>query len=533
MIKKKIDITDTPFTSKIVRDFLRSKKLNGFYSHKNEIDSYKKLIEKRSSFSKKQRDLLFNVLSNQYKNFSDMSLVANSIKKLRKNNTYTVTTGHQLCLNTGPLYFIYKILQTIKISDELNKFYPKSNFVPVFWMASEDHDFEEIRSFQTYNYKYQISSKSKDYCTGKIKPSDLSKVIEDLDKNFKSKPFKNEICELFKASYGKNITLAESTRNIVHTLFKDYGLVVVDADDKQFKTSFNELFTDEIINFSTYDLVNKTNKKLIDLYANDIKLQVNPRKLNLFYIENNIRYRLDFSDDSYTLVGKKVFFDKDQISSKIKDSSNQFSPNVLFRPLYQEFILPNLSYVGGNAEISYWLQLKSLFDYHNISFPILSLRNSIIMLNKRDFELMKRYKMDINDFFQSKDNFVKKIVEENIEMNISLNNEKNKLKNLYKNIIESVNKIDLNLNSSVKSSEAKQIAILESLEKKIVKFQKRNIKTTIKSLEKIYDKIYPENIFQERKINFSEFYSYKGNDLINSIYESISPFDNDLIIAEI
>ena len=208
MIKKKIDITDTPFTSKIVRDFLRSKKLNCFYSHKNEIDSYKKLIKKRSSFSKKQRDLLFNVLSNQYKNFSDMSLVANSIKKLRKNNTYTVTTGHQLCLNTGPLYFIYKILQTIKISDELNKFYPKSNFVPVFWMASEDHDFEEIRSFQTYNYKYQISSKSKDYCTGKIKPSDLSKVIEDLDKNFKSKPFKNEICELFKASYGKNITLA-------------------------------------------------------------------------------------------------------------------------------------------------------------------------------------------------------------------------------------------------------------------------------------------------------------------------------------
>ena len=327
--------------------------------------------------------------------------------------------------------------------------------------------------------------------------------------------------------------MAESTRNIVHTLFKDYGLVVVDADDKQFKTSFNELFTDEIINFSTYDLVNKTNKKLVDLYANDIKLQVNPRKLNLFYIENNIRYRLDFSDDSYTLVGKKVFFDKDQIISKIKDSSNQFSPNVLFRPLYQEFILPNLSYVGGNAEISYWLQLKSLFDYHNISFPILSLRNSIIMLNKRDFELMKRYKMDINDFFQSKDNFVKKIVEQNIEMNISLKNEKNKLKNLYKNIIESVNKIDLNLNSSVKSSEAKQIAILESLEKKIVKFQKRNLKTTIKSLEKIYDKIYPENIFQERKINFSEFYSYKGNDLINSIYESISPFDNDLIIAEI
>ena len=533
MINKKIDITNTPFTSRIVRDFLKSKKLNSFFSYKNEVENYKKLIEKRSTFPKKQRDLLFNVLNQQYKNFSEMSLVANSIKKLRKNNTYTITTGHQLCLNTGPLYFIYKILQTIKISDELSKFYPKSNFIPVFWMASEDHDFEEIRSFETYNDKYQISSQSKDYCTGKIKPLDLSKVIEDLDINFNSKPFKNEICELFKASYGKNISLAESTRRIVHALFKNYGLVIIDADDKQFKTSFNELFIDEIMNFSTHNLVNKTNKKLIDLYNNDIKLQVNPRKLNLFYIENNIRYRLDFLDDRYTLVGKKLFFDKDQIITKIKDSSNQFSPNVLFRPLYQEFILPNLSYVGGNAEISYWLQLKSLFDYHDISFPILTLRNSLVMLNKRDFELMKKYKMDINDFFQSKDNFVKKIIEQNVENNISLNNEKNKLKSLYKDLIDSINKIDLSLKNSAKSSEARQITILESLEKKIVKFQKRNIKTTIKSLEKIYDKIYPENIFQERKINYSEFYSYKGDDLIDSIYKTISPFDNALIIAKI
>ena len=179
-------------------------------------------------------------------------------------------------------------------------------------MASEDHDFEEIKSFETYSNKYQIASSDDGSCTGKIKPLNVTKILEEINKNFDGKPFKNDIYDLFASSYSKNLSLAESTRKIVHTLFKDYGLVIIDADDKEFKKSFKKYFIDEVENFSTKSFVSETNKKLTELYRNKIKIQVNPRDLNLFFINNKKRHRLTFLNGKYHLVGSNISYKKDE-----------------------------------------------------------------------------------------------------------------------------------------------------------------------------------------------------------------------------
>jgi uncharacterized protein YllA (UPF0747 family) len=157
VVKTNINIADTELNSKLVKNFLKSEELNGFYSFKNDIKNYEDLIKKRSLFPVDKRLLLHNIVFEQYKNIRSLGLVSKSIDALKNSKTFTITTGHQLCLNTGPIYFIYKILHCIKISVELKKTYPKYNFIPVFWMASEDHDFEEIKSFQTKNKKFEIS----------------------------------------------------------------------------------------------------------------------------------------------------------------------------------------------------------------------------------------------------------------------------------------------------------------------------------------------------------------------------------------
>ena len=177
MVKTNINIADTQLNSKLVKNFLKSEELNGFYSFKNDIKNYEDLIKKRSSFSVDKRLLMHNIVFEQYKNIRSLGLVSKSIDALKNPKTFTITTGHQLCLNTGPIYFFYKILHCIKISVELKKKYPKYNFVPVFWMASEDHDFEEIKSFQTNNKKFEISSNDKNFCTGRIKPKNLNTVF--------------------------------------------------------------------------------------------------------------------------------------------------------------------------------------------------------------------------------------------------------------------------------------------------------------------------------------------------------------------
>ena len=533
MVKTKINITDTNLISKIVKNFLNSKELDNFYSFKNDIENYENLIKIRSSFSNEKRLLLHKVILEQYKNISSIDSISKSIDSLKNQNTFTITTGHQLSLNTGPAYFLYKILHCIKISTELKKRYPKYNFVPVFWMASEDHDFDEVKSFQTKNKKYEISSNDNNFCTGRIKPLNLSKIISELEDNFQNKPFKDEIISLFKNAYDKDTNLAQSTRRMVHSLFKDYGLITIDADDHNFKSSFKNILIDEINNFTCHNQVCNTNKKISDLLNDKIKFQVNPRKLNLFLINNNKRSRLEYSNNSYNAIGTDLSFKKDEILKLLDKNTEMFSPNVLMRPIYQEFLLPNLSYIGGGAEISYWLQLKSLFDYYKIPFPILVLRNSFLFLNNRDLDLMDKNKIQIEEILTTKDIFIKNLVNNNIDDDLKLDVQKKELKVIFKSLLKTATRIDKNLEGFVKSAELKQLKMFDSIDKKIIKSHKRKMTEFINSCEKIYDKVYPAGIFQERKINFTEYYSFSGKKMIRDIYNSIIPFDNKLIVIEI
>ena len=263
-------------------------------------------------------------------------------------------------------------------------------------MATEDHDFDEISSFQTKNKRYDIQTDKKGSSTGKIKPLNISQLVNEFESDFKNKPFKNEILSLFKHAYNSKTNLADSTRILVHSLFKDYGLICIDADNHRLKSSFKEILADELDNFSCYKQVLDTNKKINDILDKKVKVQVNPRKLNLFLFHNNKRFRLEFENNFYKVVGTDLTFTKEEIIKQLNNGAELFSPNVLMRPIYQEFILPNLAYVGGSAEISYWLQLKSLFDYHKISFPILVLRNSFLLLSSRDFDLVDKNKIIID-----------------------------------------------------------------------------------------------------------------------------------------
>jgi bacillithiol biosynthesis cysteine-adding enzyme BshC len=313
----------------------------------------------------------------------------------------------------------------------------------------------------------------------------------------------------------------------------DYGLISIDADDHKLKSSFKKILIDEVNNFTCHNYVSATNDKISALLNEKIKFQVNPRKLNLFLIKDNKRYRLEYAKNSYNAVGSNLSFKKGEILEILNKNPEMFSPNVLMRPIYQEFLLPNLSYVGGGAEISYWLQLKSLFDYYKIPFPILTLRNSILLLNRRDIDFIDKNNIQISDLLRSKSLFIKNIINSNFKDNLNLDYEKKELKSIFKSLLKTATHVDKNLEAFVKSNETKQFKMVDSIEKKIIKSYKRKIEDLINSCEKIYDKANPDGILQERKINFSEYYSFIGKKMIKNIYDSIIPFDNKLIVIEI
>src|SRR3989344_4404179 len=225
--KQHISFEDTKQFSKLFLDYINGESmLRKFYSYSPEIDSFKQAIDDKRKEST-NRILLVDVLKKQYSKYSDNSTLSDNINLLLKKETFTVCTGHQLCLFTGPLYFIYKIISTINLAEALKKKYPENNFVPVYWMATEDNDFEEISSINLFGKKIKWNSDAKG-AVGRLNPASLNVVIDELKQILGESANAKELIQLFKDTYLQHVTISEATRYMVHQLFSEYGLVILD-----------------------------------------------------------------------------------------------------------------------------------------------------------------------------------------------------------------------------------------------------------------------------------------------------------------
>jgi bacillithiol biosynthesis cysteine-adding enzyme BshC len=365
----KLAFANTHAFSSFFLDYIQQKESlqkfnNRFPTPENFKDQFQ---EKMSSFPIHNREVLVTTLKEQYKGLVITESVTSNIASLANQKTFTVTTGHQLNIFTGPLYFIYKIVTVINACKKLKALYPGYHFVPVYWMASEDHDFEEIQYFTLYGKKYVWTTDQKG-AVGRFTTKSIESLFAEIPGDI----------SVFKNAYAKNKTLAGAVRQYVNELFGKEGLVVVDADHREFKKLFRNAIQDDLFQHTPKKLVEERNKQLESL---GYHTQVFARDINFFYLENGLRNRLEKNNNTFKVVDTEIEFTQDQVKQLIESEPEKFSPNVILRPLYQEMILPNLAYVGGPAEVTYWLQLKGVFDYFKVPFPILMPRNFALVLD--------------------------------------------------------------------------------------------------------------------------------------------------------
>lgn len=522
------------FNSSKIIDAFAENKLNDFHSGKFSHDSALEKIRSRcEDFSLLERNILVKELLSQNKNLDNNSETINNIKLLKKKNSVSITTGHQLNLFGSPMYFLYKILDVLETSKSLSKKYKKYNFVPIFWMASEDHDFNEVNNFKFNDNNMVWRKNTKQSPVGTISNLGLEKIYNDLKILYKTNFLYQDLIELFGYCYLKDISYAESTRLFIHSLFGKYGIVTIDANKKTLKKFFKPTFKNEIKNKIIYECVSSTNNKLKKI-LNGFKAQANPRVINLFYINNNKRSRIVLDGNIYRTTDNEKKWNKSEIIDEIESSVEKFSPNVLLRPLFQERILPNIVTIGGTSEISYWLQLKSSFDKHKIFFPLLKIRKSLVLLSKKDVIKCKNLDIDFQDFFVDKSSFVNKIVKKYSKINIDFSNQKN---NFIKEFIffrEIAKKTDKSFLGAVNAEEKKHIRAIENLENRLLKAQKINLKNEIKRALVLRDKILPNEILQEREAHFSNFIDSKGlNFFIESLNKLFSRIYGDISVVEI
>ena len=531
--KFSIPYSKTGYFSDLVCDYLSNKKsLNPFFnlspSHKNIYDH---TAVKAKNFSIEFRKTLVNSLKKQYLGIELSKEVKKNLNSLAEESTFTITTGHQLNIMTGPLYFIYKIITAIKLSTELNEKYSKVKYVPIYWMASEDHDFEEISFFIHKGKSYKWKRKNDSSPVGNIATDDLKEILDLFEKELGNSPNANQLKKLIKLSYRSGKNLSQATRIFVNHLFARFGLVIIDGNDKNLKKNFIPHFQEEITKKTCYEYVNKQIDELKKKYNSKLKPQINPREINLFYMTKDKRFRIV----DYKLQDNKnkdLYYNQD-LHMEIIKYPEKFSPNALLRPLYQEVILPNVAYIGGQAELAYWFQLKALFDYKKIPFPILCLRNSGILIDKKSIVKSKKIGLKIQDFFLEKEELAKKKVLEMSEINLDLSFLKKQLMNQFNYLEKIVLKTDASFLGAVSAQKKKQLNGIEKLEKRLLKAEKRKFTDELARSHLLCKKFFPESNLQERVENFTSFYLEKGDYFFDLLLNSLDPLNHKFTFIEI
>lgn len=524
-----ISYQESGYFTSLINDYLNQKSdLQSLYHRFPSLENFEKqLLEKEKNFNSdiEKRKTLVSVLEKQYSGLSVSDLTKWNILALENPKTFTVTTGHQLNLFTGPLYFLYKIVSTINLTKQLKLKYPEYNFVPVYWMATEDHDFEEINYFNLHGKKVRWNTESGGP-VGRLSTKGLEEVFEVFSLELGIGKNAEYLKKLFEESYVRHNNLADATRFLANELFGKTGLVILDADSKELKKHFAPYVKEELLNQTAHKKVLETSEKL-----KNYNIQVNPREINLFYIEDDFRERIILQNGFYYVNNTELKFTETEILELLKNHPEKFSPNVIMRPLYQEVILPNLCYIGGGGELAYWLELKSYFEAANVTFPILLLRNSVLLASEKQVKKADKLNLSWKDLFSKQQELMNLKVKTFSEFSIDFTAQKAFLRQQFDDLNKIAEQTDKSFTGAVKAQEVKQMKGLENLEKRLLKAEKKKHQEELERISDLQNELFPNQSLQERIVNFSEFYLGYGDVLLDKLFAELHPLEQEFKIV--
>ena len=357
----------TGYFSKLITDYLqRSANLRSFYEHEVSIEGIKAAIQQRQTFNQ-NRGVLVDVINKQYQGLTITPAVEQNIQSLLQPNTFTITTAHQPVIFTGPLYFIYKILHIVKLAESLHQQLPEYHFVPVFYMGSEDADLDELGTINVSGKQYKWNTTQ----TGAVGRMKVDKafiaLLNELSNQVGVEEYGSEIINLFKECYRLNTTIQQATLKVVNALFGEYGLIVLIPDNRELKSLFAPVIAKELTEQFSHKAVEESINELSQHY----KVQAGGRDINLFYLVDDKRERIEKEDNIFTVQGIKKRFTKEEMLQELRTNAERFSPNVILRGAFQETVLPNIAFIGGGGELAYWMELKRVFKAIHLPYPIL------------------------------------------------------------------------------------------------------------------------------------------------------------------
>lgn len=521
--------SETNAFSHLVTDYLSGvENLRPFFSFDTDREGLRQAIVARRGYAT-NRQLLTEVLHRQYAALPKREAVLHNLALLQEENTFTICTAHQPNLLTGYLYFIYKIAHAIKLAKDLISAFPDCHFVPVYYMGSEDNDLAELGSFRYNNQKFVWDGGAQTGAVGRMKTETLQPLLDELFKLLGPPgPNCEELKELIVAAYLRQETIGQATQYLVNELFGRYGLLVLDPDDRDLKAAFTGVMKDDLLHKTAYDIVSTQISTLSEHY----KVQAHPRPINLFYLKDNIRERIEHQGDSWVVLNTNISWNETALLQELNDAPERFSPNVILRGLFQETILPNIAFIGGGAEVAYWLQLKGLFDHYGVFYPSIHLRQSVLWVGQKEAALRKKLGLQVPDLFKSENDLVHQLLQEQGKDNWQTAHEMQALEHAMQLLKQKAIALDPTLRASAEAALAKMRSQVTILEKKMLRAEKRKMHDQLARIDKLKAHLFPNGGLQERVENFVTYYPVHGAQFIDSLVAHMEPLRHSLLVVE-
>lgn len=532
----KVEYRNLPDINDLFLDYISEpSKVEAFFNGSfSQSDAFVKVInQKKSNYPAESltRDVLCDILTEQNKLFGAGDKVFLNIERLRNEKTFAVVTGQQVGILTGNIYTLYKAINTFQLSNLLSEKYPDYQFVPIFWMETDDHDFLEVNSINILNSENKIQKIS--YLEGGqqqeryLKPisnivfdDSITKFIDELQVGFLETEFSHKLINLIQECYQPGISFPIAFARFFQSLLGDLGIILLNPADLKIKNLLIPVFEKELRNYP------RSCESVIEISAvieQTYEPQVKPRPINLFFTHQGSRYVIEPKTDGiFGLRNSRQKFSEDELFSILYTNPEYFSPNVVLRPITQDFLLPTVAYVAGPSEVAYFSQLKEVYSLFNVTMPIVYPRSSVTLVERRVASFFDKYELPLELFYEEgllRNKMMYKVNEIKIEDIFA--DYFDEINAATYRLSEKIEQIDKSLTDGLKNRKDRYLEIVENFQRKFLDVQAKLNETNVSKLQSYLNMLYPEGVLQERFFNVTYFINKYGFDFVTRLIDSI------------
>jgi bacillithiol biosynthesis cysteine-adding enzyme BshC len=472
---------------------------------------------------------LATILRDQNQRFGCGTRTLQHIDLLRGRSAAAVVTGQQTGLFGGPLYTVYKALTAIKLAEHLSCI-TEERYVPLFWLASDDHDLREVNHVKILNRGNELcriaAGDDPPYLRKPVAASRLGRSIgqalQQLDRETSDTAFKAEVLQRLQASYQPDMSFSEAFARWLTSLLTSYGLILLDPSDARIKALGAAVFAQEVADRSPTSRHAMQASARLQQGGYHRQVDVTMGRLALFYVHQE-RHTIHMTDSGYTIKALARDFTRDDLLDLVSRQPHTFSPNVLLTPIFQDALLPTAVYVGGHAEIAYFAQLRGVYEAFGIPMPIIYPRKSCTLIDGDLVKVLDAHQLQVEDCWLHQAQLVRQVARRWLPATVdhSVGHTCATMVATFHALRETVLSWEPALAHTIETTERKLHREIGSLEKKITAAYAKRDALLTNQVRQASLSLYPDMQLQERVLNIVPWLITYGFGLIDWLYQAI------------